>query len=303
MNNEPSIAGELEMIDSFGQEIGAFFKRWETESLLAKQPPREATEAAHSRLAEGRYLLRPCGCGIRPAESGFLMDGLFQLLNDHLPDRAEDLEKIRQAFHSGEIQVEDFILTVLRNLGNEFKKLIDVHHLAEDLATFLAIYAARPFRVQLARFLLEDIDLGHWTRGYCPVCGHWPSLAHINGPEAVRQLWCLQCDTRWEFKRLQCVYCLNETADAFDFISLPSDTTYRMQACTICKRYLKEVRSSDPIGELPFDTVYLGTMLLDVIAAKNDYIQESPITVRYDDPDGNELLYYRQELANTAHRQ
>jgi FdhE protein len=283
------------MIDSFGHDLETFFRRWESESLIARHPAKDLPDAAQLRLSEGRYLLRPCGSEIRPAESGLLMGELFELLRVHLPDRIADMKKIEDLFISEAISYKEFILTVLRNRGNELRAMVRKSDTPEDLMTFLAVYAARPFRMQIARYLLNGIDLVDWHCGYCPVCGHWPSLAHISGPETARMLWCLQCDTRWEFKRLQCAFCLSEDQEKLDFISQPDDNTYRLQACTVCKRYIKEIRSSDPMAEVPFDTIYLGSMLLDVIAARENLIQESPLTVRYDDPDGNELLYYRQQ--------
>jgi len=50
------------------------------------------------------------------------------------------------------------------------------------------------------------------------------------------------------------------------------------------------------VKDFPFDKYYLGTLPLDIIAEKEGYIQESMLTVRYDNADGNELLMYRQKV-------
>jgi len=68
------------------------------------------------------------------------------------------------------------------------------------------------------------------------------------------------------------------------------------EVCKKCKRYLKEVRSNIEVANFPFDKFYLGTLPLDIIAAKEEYIQESVLTVRYNNSDGNELLMYRQKV-------
>lgn len=304
MNEAPSITDELDMIESFGADIAGFFHHWESQPLLTQMPVKDLDATATSRLVEGRYLLRPCGCSIRPVESGFLMSELFALLRKHLPDRTAGLDAIEQQFLSGQISVTDFVQAVLKNDGNQLRTMMRQHDIPEDLVTFLAVYVARPYRVQMARFLLEGVDLAVWSFGYCPVCGHWPSLAHIGGPETMRMLWCLHCDTRWKFKRLQCAFCLNEDQEEMEFISLPENDAYRLHVCNKCRRYLKEIKSSDAPEDVAFDTVYLGTMLLDVAAEREHYIQESPLTVRYDDPDGNELLVYRQHdlAAGCGHR-
>jgi hypothetical protein len=50
------------------------------------------------------------------------------------------------------------------------------------------------------------------------------------------------------------------------------------------------------VKDFPFDKFYLGTLPLDIIATNEGYIQESILTVRYDNSDGNELLMYRQKV-------
>jgi hypothetical protein len=42
--------------------------------------------------------------------------------------------------------------------------------------------------------------------------------------------------------------------------------------------------------------MYLGTLLLDAIGEKEGFIQESVLTVRYDNTKENELLMYRQKV-------
>jgi len=64
--------------------------------------------------------------------------------------------------------------------------------------------------------------------------------------------------------------------------------------CGGCRRYLKEVRSDVPVDQFAFLQTAHGTVRLDFAAQEEGFIRESPLTVRHDDPDGNELLLYRQ---------
>jgi formate dehydrogenase maturation protein FdhE len=65
-----------------------------------------------------------------------------------------------------------------------------------------------------------------------------------------------------------------------------SELSYRAQVCTGCRRYLKEARSSEAVDKFHFDTVYLGTFMLDVLARNEGYIRESPLLVRSNDDSG-----------------
>jgi hypothetical protein len=76
--------------------------------------------------------------------------------------------------------------------------------------------------------------------------------------------------------------------------------SFRLHGCRRCRRYLKEVRSDVPVDPFPFLQTALGTVRLDFTAQEEGFIRESPLTVRYDDPDGNELLLYRQAASPVA---
>jgi len=56
--------------------------------------------------------------------------------------------------------------------------------------------------------VLTDID--RWDRGYCPVCGAWPALAELVGPERRRVLRCTRCGVGWSWLVLLCPYCGND---------------------------------------------------------------------------------------------
>jgi len=264
-------------------------------SLYKKLPLREKIEAAEQRLLEGYYLLRPCGVELNETECNRLSIELLDLLKIQLKERKKEISEIASAFINEKINAQSFLLKAFKNEGSEIRKVILELNLSEDLVTFFAIYLARPFRQQAAIHLLDGIKISNWFWGYCPVCGHWPSLGHIKTEDGHRTLWCLHCDTKWKFKRIQCPFCLTEDQNNLELINIQNDEEHRIQVCKKCKRYLKEARSNTDISDFPFDKIYLATLPLDIIAQQEGYIQEPMLTVRYDNSDGNEMLMYRQE--------
>jgi len=291
-----TIENDIEKLDSFVSDLKEFFENSKLLSLFKKLPLKDEAEIRKQRLSEGRYLFRACGIELSPSESNRIALDLLDLLKKHLSDRQEEVNAVADAMLHEKIIANDILLHIIKNEGNEIRKTIRSVKLSEDLFTFFAIYLARPFREHVAAYLLEGIDKLNWFSGYCPVCGHWPALAHLNSESGQRTLWCLCCDTKWNFKRIQCAYCLNEKHEYLEILNPENEDSYRIQVCKKCKRYLKEVRSNIEVANFPFDKFYLGTLPLDIIAAKEEYIQESVLTVRYNNSDGNELLMYRQKV-------
>jgi len=295
-NSVSEMDSNIERLIPFASDLENFFERCKTSQLFKKLPLREDIEERKRRLSDGHYLFRPCGIELNTNESNRIAVELLDLLKKNLSDRVGDLNNITNAMVQEKIKASGLLLQIIKNEGNQIRKVIRDNNLAEDIFTFFAIYFARPFRQFASEYLLEGLDKLSWFSGYCPVCGHWPALAHINSESGQRTLWCLCCNTKWNFKRTQCAFCLNEDHQTLQILNPENEESYRIQICKKCKRYLKEVRSNIELKNFPFDEFYLGTLPLDIIAAQKGYIQESVLTIRYENPDGNERLMYRQKV-------
>jgi formate dehydrogenase maturation protein FdhE len=295
-NSSSEMDGNITTVNPFASDLKGLFESCKTLPLFKKLPLREDVGERKQRLSDGRYLFRPCGVELNTNESNRIAIELLDLLKKHLSDYKDELSAIADAMIQEKISANDLLLQIIKNEGNQIRKVIRDNKLAEDIFTFFAIYFARPFREFAAGYLLEGLDKLDWFNGYCPVCGHWPGLAHINSEICQRTPWCLCCNTKWNLKRTQCTFCLNEDHNSLKIINPENEESYRIQVCKKCKRYLKEVRSGIEVKDFPFDKYYLGTLPLDIIAEQEGYIQESMLTVRYDNADGNELLMYRQKV-------
>ncbi len=289
-----------EKLESFVKELNEFINRTAEMRLFKRFPVIESSEASSQRLINGRYLLRPCGVEFDQEDCGTAAIDLFNLLLKNMPERKDDITLLRESFISERLNIYDFLLKAFCNRGNEVLLDINSNSLPTDLCIFFALWYCRPFRQKAARRLISDLNLSLWENGYCPVCGHWPSLGHIETKEGHRTLWCAHCGTTWQYERIKCVFCSTTDQDRLELISLADDYTYYVQVCSKCRRYLKVVRSTESVLEFPFELVYLGTSTLDMVVASAGYIQENILSVRYDDPEGNELLLYRQEKSSSV---
>lgn len=295
MNPHESIEKNLELLEPFAIELADFFAANRSANLFKRNPVREEAIIADQRLQKGSYLFTPCGIDIDKNESNRLSIELLELLKKHLKERESEFISFSNLLINEQIDVNEILTCTLKNEADEIRKSIGQFNLSEDLITFFLVYLARPFREQAAAYLLENISILKWHYGYCLVCGHWSSLGHIHSETGARTLWCLCCGTKWNFKRTQCVFCLNEDHLLIENLHPENEESFRIQACKKCKRYLKEIRNSLSPNNILFDKIYLGTLLLDLIGEQKGYLHESILPVRYNYQEGNELLMYRQK--------
>jgi FdhE protein len=138
---------------------------------------------------------------------------------------------------------------------------------------FLARSAARPSIETTAEKLIETHPIpGGWLKGYCPVCGSFPSLLYLEG-EGERKAFCSWCATRWDLHRLQCPCCDNRYHESLGYLSLEEEPQNRITYCNICKFYFKQidVREFAYPPYLPLEE--WTTLHLDLLAQKAGWNQ------------------------------
>lgn len=135
----------------------------------------------------------------------------------------------------------------------------------------LAQLAAMPLLHAAARTLDGGVARA-WQRGYCPVCGAWPSLSEARGIERERRLRCGSCGADWPLPLLRCAFC-----DEMDHRRLGTlhpegeGQLLRIDSCESCHGYLKSVTT---LGALPIHTLVLKdlvTISLDLVAQDRGY--------------------------------
>lgn len=170
-----------------------------------------------------------------------------------------------------EIDLSELVRRVITGDGLYLSELSRNWNSPVDRVAFFAIYLARPFRKAVA-----DEVPATWELGYCPTCGLWPRMAHIDSKTGIRRLWCAGCETVWPFARLVCPFCLETEQKKLGYLKIASNDQYRLYTCDTCRRYLKtKIDDSSLNGsEIDFETEYLLTTSLDLTASFENYIQD-----------------------------
>lgn len=111
-----------------------------------------------------------------------------------------------------------------------------------------------------------------WQRGYCLVCGAWPSMVEMRGIQRERRMRCGCCGSDWMLPVLHCAFC-----DEIDHQKLGSllsegdEQHVRVETCSTCRGYLKALFT---LTTLPFTTLALkdmSTVTFDLAARDRGY--------------------------------
>jgi hypothetical protein len=130
--------------------------------------------------------------------------------------------------------------------------------------------AMRPFLSRCAEALQQRPELALWTCGHCAVCGSDPDFSTI-AASGERLLICGRCGLQWRFEATTCPFCRNDDRSRISSFATP-DGRYRVEACEVCRRYLKAHdarRAGRPVMPL-VDTV--ATLTLDAAAMQRGYV-------------------------------
>lgn len=125
--------------------------------------------------------------------------------------------------------------------------LLDYWRTPSDVQ-FFAKASLQPYGRWLAALNRPPTDR-HLSRvdNRCPVCSGAPQLAIIQEtgdtrPEVGgRSLACSLCQTVWPFRRIVCPSCGEEDEKKLGYFHSPEYDHVRIDACDICRRYLKAV--------------------------------------------------------------
>lgn len=137
-----------------------------------------------------------------------------------------------------------------------------------DAVAAVARLAALPLLRGCAAALAGDLPVG-WTRGWCPACGGWPSVAELRGLERTRVLRCGRCATGWELPVLVCPFCdERDHRNHFSFAPEGEEQQRRVDACRSCNGYIKTLTTLAPLRPWAVPLDDLATIELDLVAAE-----------------------------------
>lgn len=111
-----------------------------------------------------------------------------------------------------------------------------------------------------------------WARGYCPICGAWPTLAEERGLERSRQLRCGACGGDWRAPWLTCPFCDNADHDRLrGLVPAAGGELRKVEACGVCHGYVKTFTTLTARPAAAVMAADLDSIELDVAALERGY--------------------------------
>ncbi len=141
--------------------------------------------------------------------------------------------------------------------------------LIPEIHVFFARAMLQPYTECLAR--RSDVSVEN-SPSTCPFCGEKPQVGVLReeGDGGKRSLICSLCSTEWEFRRLVCPGCGEESTDKLPVYTASEFEYVRVEACESCHTYIKSVDLTKNGLAVPV-VDELATTPLNVWAEANGY--------------------------------
>jgi hypothetical protein len=211
-----------------------------------------------------------------------LLTSLLDELSLARAEVAEALDRFAHAWAEGRLSAQDLLPGLPRPAGRLEEGL---EWIPADLLRFVTYLGLRPAMEAYFSFVRPAFSADLWDGGGCPFCAAPPSFADI-GDDGKRWLYCALCGGRWTIGRLCCPFCGNRDARTLTRLTAEGEEEgYQIEACDICRGYLKGVdrRLRWNVGSSLIED--WGTPHLDLIARRKGYWRATPSLIQLAPPD------------------
>ena len=230
-----------------------------------------APDAARAGIArkEGFPLVVPAELPVDLAHAAALLLRLCQAVQGATPPLKAAAAAIRSAIDDNRLNPVEMLEARRDENPERFATLAAELDVPLEVLAFFADESLAPSLVAGRRQVA-----GHWRedaardQGYCPVCGSAPALGVLE-EDGRRFFICSVCRQRWRVRRVRCAACGQTDAQKLYYIYSEEEPAYRIDACDVCRHYVKTVdrrRLARPFYP-PLEQVL--TVHLDLVAAEN----------------------------------
>ncbi|ABC76027.1 formate dehydrogenase accessory protein FdhE [Syntrophus aciditrophicus] len=205
-----------------------------------------------------------------------IVQAMIPAVQEGFPDLREDLDRLGNALQADDFDLYDYF----RRNSEEQQDLLSIWagtiSIAAERIGFILNQASRIVLEKRAGDIAEQIEALHWEKGYCPICGSFPSLAVIGEKIGERRLHCSRCGHNWRFSRVICPYCEREAQQEMNFFYIEDKPQESAFTCEECQRYLITLNRVSDLNDRDLDVSALGLTHLDIILQEKHFV---PMTV------------------------
>ena len=194
---------------------------------------------------------------------------MIPAIKQGFPDLKDDLDKLETFIKDRNIDLFDCV----KSYPDGGSEIVD------RWAAEMKLQApAIAFLIQsVTRIILEkrakqiDLEKLEWEKGYCPICGAFPSIAMIKEKIAWRWLHCSACGHDWKFDRFLCPYCEHEGHKEVSYFFIEGKEQESAFICDRCKRYLVTRNRVSDLNFRDLDIFAIALIHMDVMMQDKGY--------------------------------
>jgi len=251
------------------------------ELLLAKdrikgeieEPKSESPPAIDpARLSDGIPAVGRAGFTILASQTIYAYHRLAPAMVKGFPAIKPQLEVLEQAVRDGSVDLEAAIKHLLADRQNQVDRMARAAKVKPEILSFVLGQIVRPFVETEAERIGPALSDIQWDKGYCPICGSWPSLSLLRSKEGRRSLKCSFCGHEWTHVRMACPFCDNEDSETMEYFYAEERETERVEVCHKCKRYVLSLDTRERVDQTITAATSLGLVHLDIIAQEKGFV-------------------------------
>lgn len=196
---------------------------------------------------------------------------LAEAVKESMPKLAAEMDRLSDLIQNGRLRLADYFEASAGDKNKTTDGRENDLKISPSNASFLISLLARVLLEKRAKEITEVLGEFAWEKGYCPICGEFPSIALIEEEGGKRFLHCSACGQDWRFTRVVCPYCEKEARQEMDYFYVESKTQESAFICDTCKKYLVTLYRAGRLHARDMDISAIALVHLDMIMQDKGY--------------------------------
>ncbi|MGV8057265.1 MAG: formate dehydrogenase accessory protein FdhE [Smithellaceae bacterium] len=195
---------------------------------------------------------------------------LSEAVQEGMPSLKEGFDRLSNLIAKGKLRLADYFAASPGDKKTTDYWIKDLQ-VSPSNTSFLISLLARVILERRAGEIIAALGEFVWEKGYCPVCGEFPSIALIEEEGGKRFLHCSSCGHAWGFTRVVCPYCETEASKGMDYFYVENKTQESAFVCEKCRKYLVTLYRAGSLHERDMEISAISLVHLDMIMQGKGY--------------------------------
>jgi FdhE protein len=254
--------------------IKAFVPIIEKQRQLASQPSSKKLDCSlidKEKLKAGVSVSRQINLFLPEDSLKEIALAMVSAVKEGMPQLKENIDQISELIQKDKINLADYFQVPAdgeKKSTDDWSKDLKI---SPSNASFLMSLVSRIALERRAKEIIAVLGELDWEKGYCPICGEFPSIALIEEEGGKRFLHCSSCGHDWRFTRISCPYCEKETRQDMEYYYVENKTQEAAFVCDKCKKYLVTIYRAGNVFARDMDVSAISLIHMDIIMQGKGY--------------------------------